>query len=261
MNPASASSPWAGRIAASATSSSSASSSESPAASSGPPSRSRSSTAAAAFVSGLRHRVDLAALQRHGPAAGGAPAPEGVDPALRHGGAVDDGVREEAARRPQIPHERSRRRTEVGLDVGERRATGQPRRHQRRPGAVGDAVDDQVAAVARDREPRRRPRQPHPRELLGGTGGDRDDDRAGVQIAQQCPRGLGEVRQRRAPVDLDAQQPRRRRVGNPQVERVHRVDQRAVQVGANDHRTLPTARPSAPVAPRVNRGWISPTQL
>ena len=106
VNPASASSPWAGRIAASATSSRSASSSESPAASSGPPpSRCADLDGGRRLRQRAGHRVDLAALQRHRPAAGRAPRRERVDPALGQRGAVDDGVAEEVARHPQREHE------------------------------------------------------------------------------------------------------------------------------------------------------------
>ena len=263
MNPASASSPWAGRIAASATSSRSASSSESPAASSG---------AAAEPVADLqggrrlgqrpRHRVDLAALQRHRPAAGRAPRRELVDPAVGQGGAVDDGVGEEVARHPQREHERPRRRPEVGLDLGERRAPGQPRRDPR--------------ASRRGRARRRRAggrRCSRSRNADGGPGRRTraNCSRVRVVVGTTCARSASAAARPPSRSCRTAARPRRSRrtaAGASRVGRrsegVRRVDQRAVEVGADDRaddHPARTARPSAPVAPRVNRGWISPTQL
>ena len=165
VNPASASSPWAGRIAASAASSRSASSSESPAASSG-----ATAEPVADLQGGRRlgqragHRVDLAALQRHRPAARVAPRRELLDPALgeqRRGRRRRRRRGRSATRCAQ--HERPPPSPGGGTATSASGAHPASRAATRvRPVGVGHAVDEQVAAVGRDRVAGRRAGQADP---------------------------------------------------------------------------------------------------
>ena len=243
LNPASASSPCAGRIAASATASRSASSSESPAASSGPPPTPGQHLGGRRRLGQrARHRVDLAALQRHRPAAGRAPAPRAPRPSRR---AARRGRprRRRTGRSPCAGSaRRPRRGPQLGLDLGQRGAPGQPLPDRGRPVRVRHAVDQQLAAVARRSRTGRAARAAGPGPAAPGCGSWWARRWPAPAAPQGVDRGLGHERQRRPPVDLDAQQPGCLGVRHPQVEGGGGVDGGAVQVEADDgHRAASAA--------------------
>ena len=203
-NPASASSPCAGRIAASAAASRSASSSESPGG------QQRAAARAGQHLGRgrrlgqrARHRVDLAALQRHRPAAGArtSAASSSTQPA-GSARAVDHRVGEQLARRcAGLQHERAAARAQVRPRP---RPAGRSRPAARRTAAVqsgsGTPSTSSCAAVGGDRVPGRRPGQPHPGQLLGGPGGGGHDGghvaaaRAGLPAAASVRNDSGAPR-------------------------------------------------------------------
>ena len=115
LQPVSASSPWPGRQPRSAASSRSASSSESPAARTrSAPVRRATSAYGRALGERLGYGVDLAALQRDGPAALLAPSRRVPSPSLGQQCAVDDQVGEQILGDPLLEQPRPGRRSRPG---------------------------------------------------------------------------------------------------------------------------------------------------
>ncbi len=240
--------------------------------------------------------VDLAPLQRHGPATRRAPRGQRGHQIEREQVAPgQDDVGEQVLGDPSGSGELVEERLlQVGDHLGQR---GAVRRDQRRDGCgplrVGPAVDEHVGAVAGDRVSVRPTGNLHPGVLCPGArrGGHHLRDLA--QAREDRHRGGRYERQGRPLVDLGDDHLRRVGVLPRQVERGGGIDEGAVQVDRGDHgwprgaharqaeagdsqlgrldgqgqaaghvvAAAPTAIPSAPVAPRVKFGWISPTQL
>ena len=157
-----------------------------------------------------RHAVDLAALHRDAPAALGAPVRQLRHPVHRQLGAVDHAVDEQVGRRAQLLDEVAAPLLHVRADLLDLGAAVERALDDPVPVLVRDAVDEQVAAVAGDRVPRRAADagQVDPSELLGGAGGRRDERGGGRELGQQVPGALGDERDGVAVQHLDRGQAR-----------------------------------------------------
>ena len=239
----------------------SASSSESPAARRGPrrsgarPRRPPRSCAATGDP------VELAALQRHRPAARVGPRGElGHEPRRQRArsGRRNRTGRGRCAACPSTRGGTPARRAPTPRPAA-RSPASRPRRWRPRP--VRRPRRRAGAAVRGDRVARRRPgrRMRWYCSRRARRGRERDGRRQ--RAIEQPP---ARVSQNDSVPRTARPRPARRVQVAMRLERAARVDQGAVQVGRDDarrRRLIAAAVPSAPVAPRVKRGWISPTQL
>ena len=211
----------------------------------------------------VRHPVELAALQRHLPAAFAGPAPFVLDEALGHTVPLEHGVDEQLVDAAERAGERRiADRPRMGTDLVGRVHGGERGGHDGRPGGVRPVVLEQHPAVARDGPPERPARQGDPGVLRRPCAWWRyEHDVPASAASPAAAAGVDE-----GGVGVAVALDRHRRLAVVAVARDRAAGSRSASGPGRPRRApgsssgVTAARPSAPVAPRVNRGWISPTQ-